>query len=95
MRKDLRMLDTDKLLELERKRNNGNELSSDELLELADLEKELYSALERCTSMLIRETIIKRYIEGKTWEKIATDMFDLTSDAPRKRASRGLEKLSN
>lgn len=89
------MLNTDKLLELERKRNSKNRLSDDELLELADLEKELYSALERCTSMLIRETIIKRYIEGKTWEKIATDMFDLTSDAPRKRASRGLKKLSN
>ena len=89
------MLDTDKLLELERKRNNNNELSSDEVLELIGLEKELYAALERCTSMLIRETIIKRYIEGKTWEKIATDMFDLTSDAPRKRASRGLKKINN
>ena len=89
------MLNTDKLLELERKRNNGNELSSDEVLELIGLEKELYAALESCTSMLIRETIIKRYVEGKTWEKIATDMFDLTSDAPRKRASRGLKKLSN
>lgn len=89
------MLNTDKLLELEKKRNNGNELSSDEVLELIGLEKELYAVLERCTSMLIRETIIKRYIEGKTWEKIATDMFDLTSDAPRKRACRGLKKLSN
>lgn len=89
------MLNTDKLLELERKRNNKNTLSDDELLELADLEKELYSALEKCTSMLVRETIIKRYIEGKTWEKIATDMLDLTSDAPRKRAHRGLKKLNN
>ena len=89
------MLNTDKLLELERKRNNKNTLSDDELLELADLEKELYSALEKCTSMLVRETIIKRYIEGKTWEKIATDMLDLTSDAPRKRACRGLKKLNN
>ena len=89
------MLDTNKLLQLERKRNNGNELSSDEVLELIGLEKELYAALEKCQNMLIRETIIKRYIEGKTWEKIATDMFDITSDAPRKRASRGLKNLSN
>lgn len=89
------MLNTDKLLELERKRNNKNTLSDDELSELTDLEKELYSALERCTSMLVRETIIKRYIEGKTWEKIATEMFDLTSDTPRKRAYRGLKKLNN
>ena len=89
------MLNTDKLLELERKRNNKNTLSDDELSELADLEKELYSALEKCTSMLVKETIIKRYIEGKTWEKIATDMLDLTSDAPRKRAYRGLKKLNN
>ena len=89
------MLNTDKLLELERKRNNGNKLSSDEVLELVNLEKELYSALEKCQNMLIRETIIKRYIEGKTWEKIATDMFDLTSDAPRKRAYRGLKKINN
>ena len=89
------MLNIDKLFQLERKRNKGNELSSDEVLELIGLEKELYSVLERCTNMLIRETIIKRYIEGKTWEKIATDMFDITSDAPRKRACRGLKKLNN
>lgn len=89
------MLNVDKLFQLERKRNNGNELSSDELLELADLEKELYSALERCQNMLIRETITKRYLEGQSWEKIATDMFDLTSDAPRKRAFRWLKKLTN
>ena len=89
------MLNTDKLLELERKKNNKNTLSDDELLELADLEKELYSALEKCTSMLAKETIIKRYIEGKTWEKIATDMLDLTSDTPRKRACRALKKLNN
>ena len=89
------MLNADKLLELERKRINNNTLSDDELLELADLEKELYSALERCTSMLTKETIIKRYIEGKTWEKIATDMFDITTDAPRKRACRGLKQINN
>ena len=47
------MLNTDKLLELERKKNNNNTLSDDELLELAGLEKELYSALEKCTFIFI------------------------------------------
>ena len=34
-------------------------------------------------------------MEAKTWAEIAEEMFDITTDAPRKRAYRELKKIKH
>jgi DNA-directed RNA polymerase sigma subunit (sigma70/sigma32) len=48
---------------------------------------------ECCRTPIERATIKKRYLEGKTWVKIANELIDLSEDATRKRAYRTLDRL--
>ena len=89
------MFDTNKLYELTRKKNKNETLSSKEIMELLDLTNKLYIAIENCDNPIVKETILKRYIEAKTWDEIANEMFDITADAPRKRAYRELKKMKH
>ena len=41
------------------------------------------------------ETFIKRYREGKTWDKVADETFDMSTDTPRKRIHRALARLKH
>lgn len=89
------MLSTDRLYKLTRKKNKKETLSDKEEVELLDLTNKLYIAIENCNSTIVKETILKRYIEAKTWAEIAEEMFDITTDAPRKRAYRELKKMKH
>ena len=89
------MLSTDRLYKLTRKKNKKETLSDKEEVELLDLTNKLYVAIENCNSTIVKETILKRYIEAKTWAEIAEEMFDITTDAPRKRAYRELKKMKH
>ena len=89
------MLDTDRLYELTRKKKKKETLSDREEIELLDLTNKLCIAIENCNSTIVKETILKRYMEAKTWAEIAEEMFDITTDAPRKRAYRELKKIKH
>ena len=89
------MLNTDRLYKLTRKKNKKETLSDKEEMELLDLTNKLYIAIENCNSTIVKEIILKRYTEAKTWAEIAEEMFDITTDAPRKRAYRELKKMKH
>lgn len=89
------MLNTNRLYELTKKKNKKETLSDKEEMELLDLTNKLYIAIENCNSTIVKETILKRYTEAKTWAEIAEEMFDITTDAPRKRAYRELKKMKH
>lgn len=49
-----------------------------------------YFMKNHCRNAIEEETLRKRFIEGLSWEKVADEVLDLTSDAPRKRTKRAL-----
>lgn len=85
-----------RLMILTKKANNREYMTDKELRELEMLKRGLRKTLQENIdkiSPLTRETIEKRYLEGKDWATIADEMLDLSSDAPRKRAKRALKKV--
>lgn len=85
-----------RLMILTKKANNREYMTDKELRELEMLKRGLRKTLQENMdkiSPLTRETIEKRYLEGKDWATIADEMLDLSSDAPRKRAKRALKKV--
>ena len=85
-----------RLMILTKKANNRENMTDKELRELEMLKRGLRKTLQENIdkiSPLTRETIEKRYLEGKDWATIADEMLDLSSDAPRKRAKRALKKV--
>lgn len=85
-----------RLMILIKKANNREYMTDKELRELEMLKRGLRKTLQENIdkiSPLTRETIEKRYLEGKDWATIADEMLDLSSDAPRKRAKRALKKV--
>lgn len=85
-----------RLLFLTKKANSREYMTDKELRELEMLKRGLRKTLQENIdkiSPLTRETIEKRYLEGKDWATIADEMLDLSSDAPRKRAKRALKRV--
>lgn len=85
-----------RLMILTKKANNREYMTDKELRELEILKRGLRKTLQENMdkiSPLTRETIEKRYLEGKDWATIADEMLDLSSDAPRKRAKRALKRV--
>ena len=85
-----------RLIFLTKKANNREYMTEDELKEWETLKNQMQKMLRDNIdkiSPLTRETLEKRYIQGKEWATIADEMLDLSSDAPRKRAKRALKRV--
>ena len=85
-----------RLIFLTKKANNREYMTKDELKEWEILKNQMQKMLRDNIdkiSPLTRETLEKRYLQGKEWAMIADEMLDLSSDAPRKRAKRALKKV--
>lgn len=84
------MVQSDRLLELS-KTKKKRILTDAEYEEREKLIKQLECFIKNhCRNAIEEETLRKRFIEGLTWEKVADEVSDLTSDAPRKRTKRAL-----
>lgn len=85
-----------RLIFLTKKANNREYMTEDELKEWEMLKHQMQEMLRDNIdkiSPLTRETLEKRYLQGKAWATIADEMLDLSSDAPRKRAKRALKRV--
>lgn len=85
-----------RLLFLTKKANSREYMTDNEVKEWEILKSQMQEMLRNNIdkiSPLTRETIEKRYLQGKEWAMIADEMLDLSSDAPRKRAKRALKKV--
>ena len=85
-----------RLLFLTKKANGREYMTDDEVKEWEILKSQMQEMLKDNLdkiSPLTRETIEKRYLQGKEWATIADEMLDLSSDAPRKRAKRALKRV--
>lgn len=85
-----------RLLFLTKKANSREYMTEAEVQEWEMLKSQMQEILRDNIdkiSPLTRETLEKRYIQGKEWATIADEMLDLSTDAPRKRAKRALKRV--
>lgn len=85
-----------RLIFLTKKANNREYMTEAEIQEWEMLKQQMQEMLRDNIdkiSPLTRETLEKRYLQGKEWAMIADEMLDLSSDAPRKRAKRALKRV--
>jgi uncharacterized protein YnzC (UPF0291/DUF896 family) len=83
-------MQSDRLFELS-KTKKKRILTDAEYEEREKLIKQLEHFIKNnCRNAIEEETIRKRFVDGLSWEKVADEVMDLTSDAPRKRTKRAL-----